>query len=38
VRNLSDAISAGVTPLPNPDPKLNELETQGTLGWRISIA
>jgi cytochrome c peroxidase len=29
VRNLSDAISAGVTPLPDPDPVLNPLETQG---------
>ena len=26
VRKLSDAISAGVTPLPDPDPVLNELE------------
>jgi cytochrome c peroxidase len=29
VRELSDAVRAGTTPLPDPDPPLNELETQG---------
>jgi cytochrome c peroxidase len=29
VRALSDAISEGVSPLPDPDPALDELETQG---------
>jgi cytochrome c peroxidase len=29
VRALSDAIRAGTTPLPDPDPPLNELEQQG---------
>jgi cytochrome c peroxidase len=29
VRALSDAIDAGTTPLPDPDPRLNELERQG---------
>ena len=29
VRALSDAISAGTFPLPDPDPRLDELETQG---------
>ena len=29
VRALSDAISEGTTPLPDPDPSLNELEQQG---------
>ena len=29
VRALSDAISSGTTPLPDPDPPLDELETQG---------
>ena len=29
VRALSDAVRAGETPLPDPDPPLNELETQG---------
>jgi cytochrome c peroxidase len=29
VRRLSDAVSAGVTPLPNADPPLNELEQAG---------
>jgi slime mold repeat-containing protein len=29
VRDLSDAMAAGITPLPDPDPALDELETQG---------
>ena len=29
VRALSDAVRAGATPLPDPDPRLNELEEQG---------
>ena len=29
VRALSDAVRAGTTPLPDPDPRLNELEQQG---------
>ena len=29
VRALSDAVSAGTLPLPNPDPRLNVLEQQG---------
>jgi len=29
VRELSDAISSNTLPLPDPDPRLNELETQG---------
>ena len=29
VRAFSDAVSAGTLPLPDPDPPLNELETQG---------
>ena len=29
VRELSDAISSNALPLPDPDPRLNELETQG---------
>ncbi len=29
VRALSDAISSGASPLPDPDPPLDELETQG---------
>ena len=29
VRALADAVAAGVTPLPDPDPPLNELEEQG---------
>ncbi len=29
VRELSDAISSNTSPLPDPDPPLNELETQG---------
>jgi processive rubber oxygenase RoxA-like protein len=29
VRALSDAIRAGTTPLPDPDPRLNELEDKG---------
>jgi cytochrome c peroxidase len=29
VRALSDAVSAGTTPLPDPDPPLNELEQHG---------
>ena len=29
VRALSDAVRAGATPLPDPDPRLNELEQQG---------
>ena len=29
VRELSDAISSNASPLPDPDPPLNELETQG---------
>src|SRR4030095_5483776 len=29
VRALADAIRAGISPLPDPDPPLNSLETQG---------
>jgi cytochrome c peroxidase len=29
VRDLSDAVREGTTPLPDPDPRLNELEQQG---------
>ena len=29
VRALSDAVRAGTTPLPDPDPRLNQLEQQG---------
>lgn len=29
VRELADAMAAGTTPLPDPDPALDELETQG---------
>ena len=29
LRQLADAIDAGITPLPDPDPPLNGLETQG---------
>jgi cytochrome c peroxidase len=29
VKDLSDAMAAGVSPLPDPDPVLDELETQG---------
>jgi cytochrome c peroxidase len=38
VRNLSDAISAGVTPLPDPDPKLNALESQGKIVFQRACA
>ena len=38
VRNLSDAISAGVTPLPDPDPVLNAFELQGKAIFTRSCA
>jgi cytochrome c peroxidase len=38
VRSLSDAISAGVAPLPDPDPKLNALETQGKIVFQRACA
>ncbi len=38
VRNLSAAIGAGVTPLPDPDPRLNVLETQGKAVFQRSCA
>ena len=38
VRNLSDAISAGVTPLPDPDPVLNAPELQGKAIFTRSCA
>ncbi|MEO8064448.1 MAG: hypothetical protein ABI821_17055 [Pseudomonadota bacterium] len=38
VRNLSDAISAGVTPLPDPDPKLNAQEALGKVVFQRACA
>ncbi len=38
VRHLSAAIGAGVTPLPDPDPRLNAVETQGKAVFQRSCA
>ena len=38
VRELSDAISAGTVPLPDPDPQLDELETQGKAVFQRACA
>jgi cytochrome c peroxidase len=38
VRALADAIDAGTTPLPDPDPRLNELERQGKVVFQRACA
>ncbi len=38
VRDLADALDAGVTPLPDPDPELTELEQQGKTVFAKSCA
>ena len=38
VKTLSDAIAAGTTPVPDPDPVLNTLETAGKLVFNRSCA
>jgi cytochrome c peroxidase len=38
VRALSDAVSAGTTPLPDPDPPLDELEQQGKVVFNRACA
>ena len=38
VRALADAVSAGISPLPDPDPPLNALEQQGKLVFQRACA
>ncbi|MEA3177890.1 MAG: hypothetical protein QOI59_1413 [Gammaproteobacteria bacterium] len=38
VRHLSDAVSAGVTPLPDPDPRLSALEQAGKIVFTRACA
>ena len=38
VRDLADAIDAGITPLPDPDPPLNALEQQGKVVFMRACA
>lgn len=38
VRALSEAIDEGITPLPDPDPPLNELEQQGKVVFKRACA
>src|SRR6185295_5276341 len=38
VRELSAAVTAGTTPLPDPDPPLNDLEQQGKVVFQRACA